>query len=265
MHIIQITSDKNESLKSWRKLQRSRKERSRMGQLLIEGEHLLTEARAHQCSFHAVLLDEGQARHVPAWLNWIEEQNIPVYSLRSTLYRDLMDTETPQGVAAVIDLPRSRPFHIDNAHSLVLLLDQIQDPGNLGTILRTAAAGGVSFVGLGKGTVDPFNPKVVRSASGALFHVPFATIDLADWILRYQAVGGSVFGTAAGADEDHYDVTYPDRTAFLLGNEGQGLSPALMNMTDKIVRIPMPGYAESLNVAIASAVLLYEVIRQRQG
>lgn len=262
MQLIEISSPHNETLKKWRKLQQSRKERYRRRQLLIEGENLLMEARLGNCSFHAVLCSDGQKVNLE-WRSWLQEQQIPVYLLRSSLYRDLMQTETPQGLAAVIDMPKPLPFHMESGQSLVLLLDQIQDPGNLGTILRTAVAAGVSFVGLGKGTVDPFNPKVVRSAAGALFRLSFETVSLPEWISRFRTARGVVVGTTADAGDVHYNVQYPDRVAFLLGNEGQGVAPDLLHMTDQNVRIPLPGKVESLNVATAGAVLLYEVVRQR--
>lgn len=264
MPIIEISSSHNETLKKWRKLQQSRKERTRRQQLLIEGEHLLTEAWESHCTFHAVIYDDERGDMPMGWRKRLREQEIPVYSLRAALYRELMETETPQGMAAVIEMPKSASFRINSGHSLVLLLDQIQDPGNLGTILRTAAAVGVSFVGLGKGTVDPYNPKVVRSAAGALFRIPFDNVDLPAWMSRFRAAGGHVIGTTMQAENVHYGVSYPDKVAFLLGNEGQGIAPALLDLTDVSVRIPLPGQAESLNVATASAILLYEVVRQRE-
>lgn len=262
MELIKITSPRNASFKMWRKLQQSRKERHRRRKLLIEGENLLAEARKSHCPFHAVLCRETHA--IPDhWRLWLRKQRLPVYALRSALYDALMDTESPQGIAAVIRMPPPLPFDMDSRRSFVLLLDRIQDPGNLGTILRTALAAGVSFVGLGPGTVDPFNPKAVRSAAGAIFRIPFQSVNLPEWMRRYQKAGGTVVGTKADAEDVYYDVRYPDRIAFLLGNEGQGVAPRLLEATDRKVRIPQPGGAESLNVAAAAAIVLYEAVRQR--
>lgn len=262
MKTIELTSPHNPTYKQWRKLQQSRKERDRRRRIVIEGDHLLEEARESGCLFHAILCHE--AYRVPRdWVQWMKVQRIPLYRLKGSLYRQLMDTETPQEMAAVIDMPRPDRFRIEQASACVLLLDRIQDPGNLGTILRTALAAGASFVGLGSGTVDPFNPKVIRSAAGALFHMPFANVDLHDWILRFRQTGGYVVGTALQAEEAHFDIAYPERVAFVLGNEGQGMSPALLDRVDRHVRIPLVGKAESLNVAAAGAILLYEVVRQR--
>lgn len=258
-----ISSPQNATLKKWRQLQQSRKERYRRNQLLIEGERMLTEAKNSHCHFHAIIFDDKRESLTSEWHAWARERGIPAYSLRPSLYRQLMNTETPQGIAAVIGMPKRSPFVMNSAHCLVLLLDQIQDPGNLGTILRTAAAAGVSFVGMGKGTVDPYNPKVVRSAAGAIFHIPFDAVDLPAWMEHFRAAGGTVIGTAADAGTVYYDVAYPDRTAFLLGNEGQGITPSFLRRTDRNVRIPIPGRSESLNVATASALLIYETLRQR--
>lgn len=263
MQMIELTSPHNPAYKQWRKLQRSRKERDRRRQIVIEGAHLLGEARESGTSFHAILCHE--ASRVPHdWVHWIKVQRIPLYRLKRSLYRQLMDTETPQEMAAVVDMPRPERFQIAQKRASVLLLDRIQDPGNLGTIFRTALAAGASFIGLGPGTVDPFNPKVIRSAAGALFHMPFAHVDLHDWIRRFRRAGGYVVGTALQAEEAHFDVAFPERIAFVLGNEGQGVSPALLDEVDRNVCIPLVGKAESLNVAAAGAVLLYEVVRQRQ-
>ncbi|WP_054948874.1 TrmH family RNA methyltransferase [Numidum massiliense] len=263
MQVIEITSPQNDKLKQWRKLQQSRKERYRRRQLLVEGDKLLAEARASDCAFHAVLCDaDADQSPVRDWQQWALRQHIPFYRVRGALFRQLMETDTPQGIAAVIDMPARPRFQPDRVPSLVLLLDRIQDPGNLGAILRTADAAGVSFVGLGKGTVDPFNPKVVRSAAGALFHLAFDTVDLPQWMAQFRQAGGTVFGTEVREGDVHYRVHYPLQTAILMGNEGQGVASGLLQLIDRKVRIPLPGRAESLNVATASAVLLYEVVRQ---
>ena len=264
MNTVDISSPHNRTLKQWRKLQQSRKERYRRRQLLIEGEKLLTEARKTGCQFHAVLCAETRSLS-DEWRDWVRREGIPVYVLSPPLFRDLMETDTPQGTGAVVDMPQSASFDLHKQNSLVLLLDRIQDPGNLGTLLRTAAAAGVTFVGLGKGTVDPYNPKVVRSAAGAIFRIPFRQVDLAEWITRYQAVGGQVVGTAADAGELYHAVRYPERVALLLGNEGNGLASELLRMSDRNVQIPLAEGAESLNVSVAGAVLLYEIVRQRGG
>lgn len=262
MAVIRINSSANRTYKKWRKLVQSRKARDRERQLLIEGERLLNEAREHGSRFHALLYDSAK-RIDNTWKQWAEAAGVPVYAMRSSLYKELMDTETPQSPAAVIDRPVPRRIDEMSSRAPILLLDRIQDPGNLGTMMRTAAATGVSFVGLGSGTVDPYNPKVVRAAAGALFHLTFRFVDLAAWMSEYRSVGGYVVGTTVNPGTAYYRIRYPERVAFLLGNEGQGVQPQLLDQVDQLAHIPLPGHAESLNVATACAVLLYEVVRQR--
>ncbi|BCU81137.1 23S rRNA methyltransferase [Polycladomyces abyssicola] len=260
---IVLTSPHNDQVKRWRKLQ-SRKGRQTLGTLWIEGEHLLEESVKAGWRVRALIVDqEREAEHRQWWEQRIK--NVPVYFLPTRLYRTLADTETPQGIAAEVEIPKREVDPAIPADGVLLLLDAVQDPGNVGTMLRTARAVGATGVWLGKGTVDPYNPKVVRAAMGALFHVPIRMIDLHEELPRLRSAGYRVVGTHPRGDNVHFDVSYPGRTAFLLGNEGRGVDPELMRWVDCKVSIPMPGGAESLNVSVTASLLLYEYLRQQRG
>ncbi|MGA9173974.1 MAG: RNA methyltransferase [Thermoactinomyces sp.] len=259
-----ITSSANEQVKQWKKL-KTKKGRSQQGALFIEGEHLIEEALNAKIPFLAVLLEQGKVEVMEPILRRFPEQ-VPVYELVPTLFHRLVETETPQGIAAVIRLPEWSPaslFSPQKQEATYLLLDAIQDPGNLGTIIRTAKAAGVDGILLGKGTVDPFNAKVVRAAMGSIFRIPLVQVDLADALSMLNEQGVTVVGTTPHAGVYHFDYSYPKRVAILLGNEGRGVNPDLLARVDVEVKIPMPGQTESLNVSAVGAILLYERVRQQ--
>jgi RNA methyltransferase, TrmH family len=257
MNIRQITSSRNEKVKRWRKLG-TRKGREEYGSILIEGEHLLEEAYAAGWTIHAVLVSE-KGQEVLRRFQGI--QDVPVYSLSTAAFAQLVDTQSPQGIAAEVGVPRASEY-LPSGSARLLLLDAVQDPGNLGAIMRTAEAAGVEEVWLGSGTVDPYNPKVVRSAMGSLFRLRLRRVHLKRAIPQLKRMGFTIVSTEPRAEQAHFAVTYPKRTAVLLGNEGRGVSEELAKLADLRVRIPMPGKAESLNVSVTAGILLFEMVRQ---
>ncbi len=177
--------------------------------------------------------------------------------------RDLADTTTTQGVLVVARAPKARLDALQPARpGVVLVLDGVQDPGNLGTLARSAAAFGCDAVVCLPGTVDPWNPKVVRASAGAVFRLPVVQAGLEqldDWLRDHGVilVAADAGGDAVG------DESLPERVALVLGNEGAGLSEAVASRCARTVSIPMRGGTESLNVAVAGAILLYELTRGR--
>ncbi|SEM98775.1 TrmH family RNA methyltransferase [Lihuaxuella thermophila] len=262
--IIHLTSPQNEHVKKWKKL-KTKKGRSESKTLLIEGEHLIMEAISARLPFHAVIFDSGKK---DAALSVLESYPVqaPVYELASPLFTSVTETDSPQGVAAVVGIPDWSAEELlsrGKSGATYLLLDAVQDPGNLGTIVRTAEAAGVTGIWLGKGTVDPFNPKVVRSGMGSLFRLPMVQLDLAEAISLLKKDGVTVVGTSPRGGVYHFEYPFPAKSAILLGNEGRGVDPALMALVDEMVQIPMPGKTESLNVSVTCAILIYERVRQR--
>lgn len=261
--IIHVTSPQNENVKKWKKL-KTKKGRYESQTLLIEGEHLIMEALSAQLPFHAVIFDTGKRE---AAFRVLESHPIqaPVYELASSLFASVAETDSPQGVAAVVGIPDWSAEELlsrEKSRATYILLDAVQDPGNLGTIVRTAEAAGVTGIWLGKGTVDPFNPKVVRSGMGSLFRMPMVQMNLAEAISLLKKNGVTIVGTSPHGGVYHFEYPFPSNCAILLGNEGRGVDPALMSLVDGKVQIPMPGKTESLNVSVTCAVLIYERVRQ---
>lgn len=245
----QIQSPQNQTYKDWRKLL-SRKGREKAGLYLIEGPHLVIEALKESDTVTAIIFDEDFDQQ-----DSFPNHGYPEFQLTKTLFRDLNATETPQGVMAVckikIDLPRN------DVHRF-LLVDAVQDPGNLGTIIRTADAAGIDVVFLGSGTVDLYNNKVLRSAQGSHFHLPIVHESLSKVISDLKAkgvpiVGTSLDGNVLGEDSMKQYVSF----ALIVGNEGNGVHPDLLELTDVNLKIPIYGHAESLNVAVATGILMY--------
>lgn len=176
----------------------------------------------------------------------------------------LSDTVTPQGVVTVVALPE-RGADALRGSSLALVLADVRDPGNAGTLVRSAAAAGADAVVFVRGSVDPLHPKVVRSAAGALFRVPVVrAVPLAEVAETLREENIQVVGSDAGAETDMYSADLTGPCALLLGNEAWGLSEEAEAFADRMVRIPMPGPVESLNVSTAGSILLFETLRQRR-
>ena len=174
---------------------------------------------------------------------------------------------TPQGILAVVRQPVSSLEKLLNAPApFFMVLENIQDPGNLGTILRTAEGAGVTGILMSRDTVDIFNPKTIRSTMGSVYRVPFLYVeDICETVRELKNKGISAYAAHLKGTGSYDEQDYTKGTAFLIGNEGNGLTDELANLADTYIRIPMYGKVESLNAAIASAVLMYEAQRQRRN
>ncbi len=194
-----------------------------------------------------------------------ELQSYDYEVISDNVCKHISDTKTPQGVTAVVE---QRMLGLEELlaleeNPLFVVLENLQDPGNLGTILRTAEGAGVTGIIMNKETVDPYNPKVIRSTMGTIFRVPFVIVeDLVPALNQLRDAGVASYA-AHLKGSSFYDEDYQKGTAFLIGNEGNGLSDQLSNLAQHKIKIPMKGKVESLNAAIASTVLVYEAQRQR--
>jgi len=254
-----IRSKDNPQVKALIKLAGSSRERRRTGSTILEGGHLV---RAYQESggVAETILASETALADPEVRRFFE--NIPARS-RLALADGLLDRisqlVSSAGVAAVIKTPRPGP--VPHSVSDCLLLENIQDPGNLGSILRTAVAAGVSQVFLSKSSVFAWSPKVIRAGMGAQFFLSiFEGIDVDEFARSFR---GSVVAMEPRARASLYELDLRGPVAWVFGNEGAGLSESVRRLATHRVRIPMPGPAESLNVAAAAAICLFEQIRQR--
>lgn len=186
--------------------------------------------------------------------------------LSDSLFSVVCDTQNPQGILAVCQKPHwNMPAVLTKKTPFLLLAEELNDPGNLGTVIRTADACGADAVFLSKGSVDLYNPKVLRATMGSLFHVPvFQNVDLPILAEKLKANQIPLYAAHLQGDCTPYALPLQDACAFLIGNEARGLSENAAALCDTWVKLPMPGQTESLNASVAAAVLLYEVVRQRR-
>lgn len=247
-----ITSKNNGKIKGVKKLLSSSRERRRRGVFVIEGLRLLKEAPKE--GIQEMYISESLAAG-----GEIGKAEYPFAEIASDeVFRSLSDTVSPQGVLAVVRQP-SFTFGPEKmaGDCTLLLLDDIQDPGNLGTMLRTAEAAGVDFVIMSEGCVDVFNPKVIRSTMGSVFRVPFIVDDLVSVIEEIKAEGVTVYGAATEGAVDFRRAEASGKKAIVIGNEGNGISGPVFHALSSTIKIPMEGKVESLNAAVSAAVLLY--------
>ncbi len=236
----------------------SKKERDKTGLFVLEGERLVSEINNMDLIEYVIVSESYKGEYPPT-------NKICLTS--DSLFEKLSDTVNPQGIIAVchkLKYKYENAFNVNNPFFVVL--ENLQDPGNLGTIIRTADAAGANGIFINKGSVDLYNPKVVRSTMGSIFHLPIYTgIDLP--VLLDDCRNNKIQTLAAhlGGTRTPYMADLTGPTAILVGNEGSGLTPETATMADELVRIPMPGKAESMNASIAAGILIYETVRQRIG
>lgn len=193
-------------------------------------------------------------------------EGMEVELVSDQVMKEISDTMTPQGVLALVKMLRySIDDLLNQKEPLFLVLENLQDPGNLGTILRTGEGAGISGVIMSHDTVDIYNPKVTRSTMGSIFRVPFVYADDLFEVLEMMKAKNITTYAAHLNGTDYTREDYSNGTAFLIGNEGNGLTDALTEKAQKKIKIPMCGKVESLNAAMASGLLVYEARRQRQG
>jgi TrmH family RNA methyltransferase len=253
-----ITSINNPRVKLLRRLQNHRGIREKEGVFIIEGTRLISEAISAQApirmAFHTDHLDENGR----GLIHNMQRLGAEIFAVSDEIMSACSDTVAPQGILAVLSIPE-RPIPRDV--NLALILDRITDPGNLGTILRTALATGVDAVLLTEGTVDAYNPKVVRSAMGAHFHLPIVRSSVEE-LAQYMA-GLQLYMADVRAQRSYLEVDWREPAGLIIGSEANGVQPAVEKIAAHRVRVPMPGKTESLNAAVTTAVILYEIIRQR--
>lgn len=180
------------------------------------------------------------------------------------LFKEISDTQTPQGILAVL---KKKDFIFETVleqGSSVVILDGLQDPGNVGTIIRTADAADISAVILTKGCVDLFSPKVLRSTMGSIFHMPiFEGLYIEKTIGLLKKSGYRVIASHLDGRNNYYDEDLTGKSAIIVGNEANGISDETAEIADRLVKIPMPGRAESLNASVAASIMIYEIVRQK--
>jgi RNA methyltransferase, TrmH family len=257
----EITSLNNPKIKQWSQLLNKRG-REDQGKFILEGIHLVHEALKANLEVEVILfsLEKGYPMELP------DRSNLPCESIgvSDAVLTKCSDTQTPQGVLAVALKPEwSKEQLLEQVNGLVIVVDGVQDPGNLGTIIRSADAVGATGVVLGKGTVDLYNPKTIRSTMGSLLHLPILEYDLHELLALAGKHPIQLVSTSLQAEQSCYELDMTGSTWFIVGNEGSGVSESIQPFVNHEIIIPMRGKAESLNVAMAATVLLFEAARQR--
>lgn len=258
-----IESRSNTQIKRIQKLKKQAKFRRQEQVFLVEGFKMTQEALQNG-RVQTIYVSEEVREEWDEKLSRISRE-IPVMFVAPSIFRELSDTTTPQGVMAVVEMPSyDRETIVEQRQAALICLEDIRDPGNLGTIFRTAEGAGMSAVVLSGGCVDLFNPKVVRATMGALFRQPFYQVDdMTEEVRRLRGGGFSVYAGAPDAGQDYTACCYEGKTGILIGNEANGLCQETLALANEKIRIPMEGELESLNAAVSAALLMYEVHRNR--
>lgn len=257
-----ITSAQNSQIKQVRALLNKRQERESQKLYVVEGVRLMEEAVAAGVSPQVVLYSNALSARGAKLLNQIRSSGVQTEEVAPELLKSLSDTETPQGILAVLPIHGCR---LPDQADFVVLADQVRDPGNLGTLLRTGLAAGVQAIILTPGTVDAFSPKTVRSAMGAHFRLPLVNAsweELADWHAA-QKPRPNFWVSDVREGVPCWDADLRSPLMLGIGGEAEGISSAAFTLPHHKVHIPMPGKSESLNASIAAGILVFEVLRQR--
>ena len=256
-----ITSKDNEFIKHLKKL-KEKKYREEYSEFIVEGIKMIQEAIDEGSEIkHIIICDDckTQGSFSSEFLYEIAKYNC-VY-VTEKIFSGITDVMNPQGILAVID-KKNKSDDIDYNSNLFLILDDIQDPGNMGTILRTADSINLKQIIVSKGTADCYNPKVVRSTMGAIFRVNVIEYeDLKKIIKEMKKRKIKVYATDLATNKSIYDADYK-KSAIVIGNEANGVSKEILELADEKIKIPMTGKTESLNAAVATGIILYEAVRK---
>lgn len=256
-----ISSLQNEKIKYLRSLY-IKKYRQREERVVLEGIRLIEEALLAGAEVEDIfvtpdltLQEDGRFKEL------MEERNINLHRVEAGLMEKISDTKTPQGILAIARKPGRYVSELETAgDARFLILDRVQDPGNLGTIIRTAAGAGYSGVILCKGTVDPFNVKALRASMGGVFRIPLYFGREGEIIENLQRMNIKFYAADTRGASDYFQISYETPLALIIGNEAHGVSERFLKTADAVVKIPLPGGIESLNVAVATGILLYYTV-----
>lgn len=268
-----ITSTSNKQIKRVISLQKKAKARKEENIFVVEGIRMVCEVPKERLM--ELYISES------LYLSGMQEKNRELFEklngihceiVDDSVFRHMSDTMSPQGILALVKQSEytfedilKKAFK-ERSNPCFLVLENIQDPGNLGTILRTSEAAGISGVILSQNTVDIYNPKVIRSTMGTVFRVPYVIVsDLEKAVMDMKDKKIRIYAAHLKGKKNFYEESYIEPTAFLIGNEGNGLTEQIADLADCYIKIPMEGKVESLNASIAASLLVYEAKRQRDS
>lgn len=254
--MLEIESKNNNLFKEIKKL-KEKKHRIKSNKYLIEGLRFVEEAIKSKVSIDSIIFTESFKEKNPDLFLKINE-NIKLIQMNEALLKQLCSTENPQGIVGVINMQNKEL----KSGELVVLVDKVQDPGNMGTIIRTAHAAGAAGIVMTKGTVDIYNDKTLRSTMGSIFYIPIVEDDSLDFVKLLKKEGYKLVVSSLQGKNNFFEENLQGKVMIAVGNEGNGVSDKVYDIADIKVKIPMPGEAESLNVAVATSIMVYEKIRQ---
>jgi TrmH family RNA methyltransferase len=255
-----ISSVQNSKVKWVRSLRRRSKDRRDEQAFVVEGVRLLEEVLESGWETLLVLYSDSLSERGVSLVEAFHSQEVPVELVSPNVMQAVSDTKSPQGILAVL---KSHMLPLPDSLDFVLILDQLRDPGNLGTILRSADSAGTQAVYLSPGTVDPLSPKVLRGAMGAHFRMPILLSTWEKIKTRIKDSGLHVYLASANQGAAYFEVDFSRPIALIIGGEAHGAGETACKEADARVHIPMPGGGESLNASVAAGILLFEIAHQR--
>lgn len=245
-----LSSLKNPKIQQWRSL-KDRKGRRETGCFLVEGRKMVEEALASCFPVEAVLVDASRVE------DFTLPDDVPLYTMPDHVLAAVCDTKTPQGIAAVVRMVNS-----EQLGDKLVAMDGVQDPGNVGTIIRTADAAGIEGVVLSTQCADVFSPKVLRATMGSIFRMCIVvTDDLPDTLMQFRRSGSSVISSQLDGEPFYERSPVGEKFCLVIGSEGNGVTPEVQAVATHRVKLPMRGGAESLNAAVAAGIMMYELMR----
>ncbi|MGO1369614.1 MAG: TrmH family RNA methyltransferase [Senegalia sp. (in: firmicutes)] len=263
---MDIKSSSNKIIKEVKSLD-NKKNRFKKGLFIIEGIRIIEDAiKSHEDIKYILYSDKlFDVKNGKELFNYVGNE-YETYKIDHNLFKDISDTENTQGIIAVLSMKNHEIKDMIKDGTFIVILDKLQDPGNMGTIIRSADALGASGIIVSKGSVDIYNQKVLRSTMGSLFHMPIVQLeDTKEVILGLKNNNVKILATTLNHAKYCYDINLKEDIAIVIGNEGNGLDEEICDLSDENIIIPMDGKSESLNVAMASSIIMYEVLRQRRN
>lgn len=257
MNLKKIDSKNNETIKWLKKLQTKSKLRRTEGLYIVEGYKQIRELKQNR--IHTLVVSDKKDVQEFKTL-----ETVDIIMVEKNIFKEISTDPTPQGVLAVVKMEQHDFYSAKlSPEGIYLAIDSIQDPGNMGTMVRLCDAVGAKGIIVNKTTVDLYNPKVVKSTMGSLEHINVYVVDdLVEGLDHLRKLGIKSYGAYLDDSKYHFDYEYSGGVCFVIGNEGKGLSDAVIEAVDFRIKIPMPGQAESLNASVAASVLVYEALRQ---
>lgn len=247
-----ITSKDNEIIKNIKKL---KEKKYRLDTYIVEGIKMVKEAISENQEIELIAIREDFKID-------FDTKKIKIVTISNKIFNDISDVKTPQGILAVIK--KNQNNQIETNSDYILALDSLQDPGNMGTIIRTADSANINQIIINKTTVDPYSPKVIRSTMGAIYRTNIIEVeDLKATLKEMKSKEFQIITTDLKATQSIYDINYNNKTVVVIGNEANGVSQEILQTADKKVIIPMLGKTESLNASIAASIMIYEYVRQK--